>query len=118
MKTLTLNHNGQKIVALTTVWYAHSLWQRLRGLIGRTPLQPGEGMLLNPCGSVHTIAMSYALDLVFMDKQGQVLKCVSALPPYRMAKARKARFTLELAQGAIERLGIKTGDTLSWEVVS
>lgn len=73
-------------------------------------------MLLNPCGSVHTIAMRYPLDLVFMDKQGQVLKCVDGLKPYRMAKARKARYTLELAQGAIDSLGIKAGDTLSWEI--
>lgn len=71
--------------------------------------------MISPCGSVHTVGMRYPLDLVFMDREGKVLKCVHGLRPFRMAGARSAHFTLELAAGEIDRSGVSVGDVLSWQ---
>lgn len=89
-------------------------WERLRGLLGRPPLGAGQGLLIDPCPSVHTIGMRYALDLAFLDPQWRVLSLVRELPPLRFAGCAKARATLELPPGALAAAGIAAGDVLEW----
>lgn len=92
-------------------------WDRLRGLLGRAPLRAGEGLLITPCASVHTIGMGYALDLVFLDRDGRVLQCVAGLVPRRFAAGRGAAMTLELAGGALRALDLRIGEVLEWRRV-
>ncbi|NTV97433.1 MAG: DUF192 domain-containing protein [Thiobacillus sp.] len=82
---------------------------RLAGLLARPPLQPGEGLLLVPCASVHTAFMAYALDVVFLDRDGVVLKVVADLKPWRAAACAGARQTLELVAGEAARRGWRPG---------
>jgi len=96
--------------------HAKTLGQRLKGLLGSAELKQDEGMLIEPCNSVHTFGMNYSLDVVYLDKHGTVIKCISQMPPRRLSLARKARYTLELAAGAIKEYRIKKGDILSWSV--
>lgn len=84
--------------------------KRLRGLLGRGALEPGEGLLLPRTRSVHTCGMRLAIDAVFLDRNGAVLKVVT-MPPWRFAGARRARAVLELAAGEAERLGIRPGSS-------
>lgn len=97
------------------VWLASTLWQRLRGLIARAPLKPNEGLLLVPCRSVHTFGMRTPLDIVFLDRNRRIVKCVSALQPFRVASAPSARYTLELSVGTVARASLGTGQILHWE---
>lgn len=115
MKYGALFHNGTCIlpkVARTT-----NAWDRLRGLLGRPRLQVGEALLIDPCPSVHTIGMSYPLDLVFLDAEFCLLKQVSELKPLRWAGCNNARATLELAPGSLKALTLNTGDRLEWRPV-
>ena len=89
-------------------------WDRLRGLLGRAPLQAGEGLLITPCASVHTLGMGYALDLVFLDGDGRVRKLVTGLAPLRMAACPGAAMTLELAGGALRQMRLQVGEVLEW----
>jgi uncharacterized protein len=86
--------------------------RRMRGLLGRRSLPAGEGLLLRPAPSVHTAFMRFPIDVVFLDRDLQVLKLVEALRPWRTASARRARATLELATGEASARGIRIGDTL------
>lgn len=97
------------------VWDTVSLWEKMRGLLGRPPLQAGEGMLIGDCRLVHTLGMHYPIDLVFLDRHGRVSKLVSRLAPLRMAGSFSACTTLELAPGALDELGLRKGDHLSWK---
>ena len=99
------------------IWHAQRFFTRLRGLLGRPRLAVDEGLLLSPCGQVHTFGMGYALDVVCLDKQGCIVKCVPGLAPNRVAGAVGARHTLELASGAIMRQGLVVGDRLTWRGV-
>ncbi len=86
---------------------------RLRGLMLAPPLAPDAGLLLTRCASVHCAFMRQAIDVVYLDAAGAVLKCVPRVKPWRASAADPrsgARHTLELAAGAIERLGVKPGD--------
>ncbi|HWU83827.1 MAG TPA: DUF192 domain-containing protein, partial [Rhodocyclaceae bacterium] len=88
--------------------------ERLRGLLGRPRLQPGEALLIDPCPSVHTIGMTYPLDLLFLDADFRLLKQVSRLRPLGWSACRNARATVELAPGSLDSLALNTGDRLEW----
>jgi uncharacterized membrane protein (UPF0127 family) len=103
---------GQCLVA--QVRRTDTAWERLRGLLGHPPLADDQGLLIDPCPSVHTFGMNYPLDLAFLDTGMRVLKLVQGLPPRRLAACTAARATLELPPGAIERSGIIAGDILEW----
>jgi uncharacterized membrane protein (UPF0127 family) len=92
---------------------ADGFWSRLRGLMLAAPLAPDAGLLLTRCASVHCAFMRQAIDVVYLDADGVVLGCVPRLRPWRASARRGARHTLELAAGAIERLGIRPGDRLA-----
>ena len=89
--------------------------QRLKGLLGTGKLSLDEGLLIEPCNSVHTFGMKYGLDIVYLDKTGTVVKCISNMLPRRFSAARRAKYTLELGVGAIIHNNIKTGDKLVWK---
>ena len=92
---------------------AESPFQRMRGLLGRSSLAPGEGILLRPAGSVHTAFMRFAIDVVFVDREGEVLRIAEALPPWRTASARGAKAVVELAAGAAAAAGLTAGQRLA-----
>ena len=88
-------------------------WTRLRGLLGRSGLPPGEGMLFRKTGSVHTLFMRFPIDVVFLDGDLRVLSVRESVPAWRAVKERGARITLELAAGEARRVGIEPGQQLS-----
>lgn len=90
---------------------------RARGLMLAPPLPDGQGLLLQRCASVHTAFMRAAIDVVYLDARGVVLRCVPGLRPWRLSIARTgpgggARHTLELSAGSVARLGLRPGDRL------
>ena len=70
---------------------------RLRGLLGRDGLEPGEGLLLRPASAVHTYFMRFPIDVVFLDRALVVLgdhrrrrSVARNLAPRRESRARAA----------------------------
>ena len=76
--------------------------ERMRGLLGRTGLAPGTGMLFPGARSVHSVGMRFSILAVFLDPDLRVIE-VRRLPPGRLAWNRHARHVLELGEG--ESLG-------------
>jgi len=70
--------------------------ERLRGLAFAPP---GEPLLIERCRSVHTFGMKYALDLVWLDRGGGVVRVDRAVPPRRVRACRGAWAVLELPAG-------------------
>jgi uncharacterized membrane protein (UPF0127 family) len=91
---------------------ADSVRTRLRGLLGRRELEPGEGLLLRPANSVHTAFMRFSIDVVFLDGELHVLDVVEAVEPWRLKTRRRARAVLELGAGEAARQGIVPGKRL------
>ena len=85
---------------------------RMRGLLGRTALTAGEGLLIRPTSAIHTFFMRFAIDVVFIDRKGVVLEVVSGLRPWRFAGKRGARSVLELPAGEADARSIRPGDRL------
>jgi uncharacterized protein len=93
---------------------ADTAFRRLRGLLGRRELRPGEGIVLRPGWSIHTAFLLFAIDVAFVDQDQVVLKVVNNLRPFRASVCRGARDVVELAAGEAERRGLKPGDRLTW----
>ena len=92
---------------------ANTAWKRLVGLLNRRHLEPGEGLVLVPGGAIHMFFMRMAIDVVFADREGNVLKTAASVKPWRMVMApRRTRYTIELPVGVIEASGTQPGDHL------
>lgn len=112
-----LFHSGAGARALD-VQVAATALARMRGLLGRPPLGPGQGMLIRPCNMVHTVGMGYAIDVVFLRRDGLVLKVASALAPRRASGHWRAHCVLELAAGEAARHAIAPGLVLPLGVLA
>jgi uncharacterized membrane protein (UPF0127 family) len=94
---------------------ASTPWRRTRGLLGRSGLGEGEGMLIDPAPSIHSAFMRFEFDAVFLDRDLKVVKVVERIRPFRAHSAKRARKVLELAAGEAGRRGLQVGDTLAIE---
>jgi uncharacterized protein len=101
-------------------WLASTPFTRLRGLLRRPALASNgrEGLLLRPCGSVHTFGMCYAIDVVFLDADGHVLEMREWLWPARTSMCFGAQQALELFGGSVEVLRLQHGERLVWKQIS
>ena len=85
---------------------------RFRGLMGRKELPAGEGILLRPCASVHTMFMRFPIDVVFCDRELEVLSVASEVPKWRMRSQRGAKVAIELQAGEAVRRAVEAGTRL------
>jgi len=83
-----------------------------RPAMGRRTLAEDEGLLIEPCSSIHTMFMRFTIDVVFLDKERRVVK-VATVPPFRAALGGGGHAVLELPAGTAERNGVEVGDALS-----
>ena len=105
--------NDEGTVVCEHCLLAETMFARLRGLLGRSGLSSGEGMLLRPAASIHTAFMRFPIDAVFLDRASRVLKVAAALPPWRAAACRGSRTVLELPAGEAARQGLRPGVSLT-----
>jgi uncharacterized membrane protein (UPF0127 family) len=116
VKILTVE--GQ--VVAEHAWVAERGLERLRGWLGKAHAQKGEGLLLNPASSIHTLGMRFNLDLAFLDDFGTVLKLRQGMKPGRIAfgplsawRHGRGLQALELPEGTLQAFDIQVGQTLS-----
>ena len=62
---------------------ARTLFERMKGLIGTKTLPEGEGLLILRCNSIHTFFMTFPIDATFLDRDGNVVKVVRNIRPWR-----------------------------------
>jgi uncharacterized membrane protein (UPF0127 family) len=88
---------------------------RVKGLLGRSRLDEGEGILLRPASSIHTWFMRFPIDAVFVDRDLRVVRVAENLRPWRAAARKGAHAVVELAAGESARRGVRPGDLLVTE---
>jgi len=94
---------------------ARTHWTRLRGLIGteKSAFQAGQALWIVPCRGVHTLAMHYPLDVIYLDRSGYVVDLQAGVKPWRFAPVQlRAASVLELPSGVIQRSGTVIGDQI------
>jgi uncharacterized protein len=111
MREVTLKRENGDVVCDRCV-VADTPTSRLRGLLGRSELRPGEGLLLRPASAIHTCFMRFPIDAVFLDRDWRVLAVSGDVRPWRAASRRGAKAVLELPAGESARRGLEPGDLL------
>ena len=97
----------------TELFIANTHWSRLRGLMASAPgsLRPGQGLWIVPCRGVHTMAMRFPIDVIYLDKGNYVVHLSEDLRPWRFAPIRiAAASVLELPSRTIHRTQTVIGD--------
>jgi len=94
------------------VQVASGFRERLVGWLGRGAPPQGRGLWIAPCDGVHTFAMRFAIDVVFVDADGRVRRVDHRVVPWRARLCIGAYSVIELAAGEVEALGIVAGDVL------
>jgi uncharacterized protein len=86
---------------------------RRRGLLGRDRFDAGSALIIAPCNSIHTFFMRFDIDVVFVGRDGRVLKTCSAIPRRRIAFSLGAFAAVELPAGTLARAETKAGDLVA-----
>jgi uncharacterized membrane protein (UPF0127 family) len=109
-----VRNDTRATVLATAADVADTSAERRTGLLNRHRLDPGEGLWIRPCESVHTFFMKFAIDLVYLDRQQKVRKVRSAVRPWRLSACLTAHSVLELPAGSVGPTGTQPGDQLSF----
>ena len=112
MREVTLTRENGYVVCDRCV-VADSPVSRMKGLLGRSELRPGEGLLLRPASAIHTFFMRFPIDAVFLDRDLRVVGVADGLAPWRTAGRKGAKAVLELPAGESARRRIAVGETLA-----
>ena len=113
MTRLCSVYRGADLIA-KNVRCADTFWTRLAGLQGKRPLGEDEGLLLSPCNQIHTFNMRFAIDALFLSRDGTVLHIEESMKPGKISpRIARCAQVLELAGGSIHQYGILQSATLS-----
>ena len=105
----------RQLYLATRLAVAQTHWSRLRGLLGASEddFRNGSGLWIRPCRGVHTLAMRFPIDVVYLDPAGTVVHLERALQPWRFAPVRlRAASVLELPQNTVVSTGTALGDRI------
>jgi len=108
---------GGRIVARRVEWAGTSA-QRRRGLLGRSGLDPEEGIYIVPCEWIHTFRMQFPIDVAFLARDGRVLAVHHSLRPNRLSRiVLRAEGVLELSAGRLRATDTDVGDIVQFREV-
>lgn len=101
---------------LTRALLADSFWLRLRGLLGRSSLEQGEGLILVGEKSIHTFFMKFPIDVLYVDKNYRVIRTDARMVPYRLGPfVAQSAYVVEMSVGTISNTATEVGDQLTFE---
>lgn len=67
-----------------SVRVARTFRERVLGLMFKKDLPDGDGLLIERCNAIHTCFMRFPIDATFMDAEGNVVKVVRNIKPWRL----------------------------------
>lgn len=110
---MALRNETRDVVLAARPEVARGMLARGRGLLGRRALAPGEALVLAPCGSIHMFGMRFAIDALFLDRDGVCLAVARNLRPWSVGPlVRGARAVVELPAGGAGPT--RPGDRIRW----
>jgi uncharacterized protein len=112
-RTHGLKHVRTGETLATSLQGAFDSKTRRKGLLGRDSLPARTGLVIAPCSSIHTFFMRFTIDVVFVARDGRVVKVCRHFRPWRMAAALSAFAVIELPAGSLDESPIVPGDSLA-----
>jgi hypothetical protein len=108
------NCTSGKLVA-GRVSHARTPWARALGYLPRRAVDADEGLWFAGCASIHTFGMRASIDVVFVDREGTVVRVVARAARNRLVPGGPgAAHVLELGPGVAAE-HVRIGDRLQLE---
>ena len=118
MSGYAFNVTRQAFLA-TRLRVAATHYDRLRGLMGTAPsaFQEGSGLWIVPCHGVHTIAMRYPIDVLYLDRDSVVIRIEDSVRPWRLTPVLlEAATVIELPARTAWNTATKVGDGIEIKI--
>jgi len=99
----------------TDLVVASTHWTRFRGLMATNAAHfpKGRGLWIQPSHGIHTFAMRFAIDAVYLDRDRKVVHLEVDLQPWRLAAVKvQANSVLEVPVGIIQESQTQLGDQI------
>ena len=112
-KTVKITNKTRGTILAQKAQIADTPLLRLKGLLGRRGLEQGEGLIIEPCNSIHTCFMRFPIDVLFLDKNYKIVSLTSNLSPWRLfGSLFMGKIVLELPAGTLAETRTKNGDLI------
>jgi len=105
----------RKAYLATHLSVAGTHWSRLRGLMWKDAagFPAGDGLWIVPSRGVHTLAMRFPIDVLYLDANKLVVHVEQNLKPWRVARVSlHTASVLELPGNTLESSGTTVGDEI------
>ena len=108
---MTLRDADTGRIIAANVEMADTVAKRAIGLLGRKTLAEGYALWLEPCNGIHTFGMRFAIDVLYLDKNGIALRLLPDVRPNRMRlPLRGVRVTVEFPAGTLAAQSVRVGE--------
>jgi hypothetical protein len=112
-ETVAISNATKNTVLGERIRVAETSLSRMVGLLRDKGLEPGTGLLIFPSQAIHTVAMRFAIDVIFVDRKWRVVHLRPEMVPFRLTGIYwKARCVIELPAGVIAESSTAVGDQL------
>lgn len=111
MKKIIIKKNSQIIT--DNAQRADNFFTRFKGLMFVKEIEDNYALHITPCNQIHMLNMRFALDVIYLDQNGRVVKVDENVQPGKICKTvRNAKSVIEMKASAAAKLGINQGDVL------
>ena len=92
---------------------ASTFRERFVGLLGRSGISHGQGLLIERCNQVHMLFMRFEIGILFLASDMRIVGIQSSLKPWQVSsRVADAAAVLELPVGVVESADCQIGDRL------
>ena len=108
-----INETRNKVLAEEAA-VANTTFSRMQGLLGKSDLAQGQGLIIKPASSIHTFFMRFTIDAIFVDKHNRVIAIYPDMTSFRLSGLHlNASLVIELPAGVIRATGTQVGNIVS-----
>ncbi|MFC2947315.1 DUF192 domain-containing protein [Virgibacillus sediminis] len=109
-----INKETGEIIA-REILVADRFWSRLKGLMFTKEMQEHTGLHITPCTSIHTFFMNYSIDILYLNREKEIVGIEENLAKGKIGKRfKQVRSVIELPAGTIKQTSTAIGQTVAF----
>ncbi len=113
MKKIQIINKSKSRTIFSDAEMTENFKDRFMGLMFKKLSPDFSALVIDRCDAIHTFFMRFNLDLIFLNREGVVLKIVKELKPYRISPfVSKAYYVIEIASGKIDEEDFREKDVI------
>jgi uncharacterized protein len=112
---LKLKNKIDNSIISENVMEADTYFKRLKGLMFSKELPDQKALHIIPCSEIHTFNMKYSIDVLYLDRNNNILAIDVNMQPGKIGKhVKNAVSVVELPSGKVKKSGVKIGQTVEF----